>query len=122
MPSMASRIHNPATRSWTRALKRALILLAVISAIAIGLTVFAAWMIHHHGAYGAVLTVRERMAIVRPIVLAVEIVVLALGWWYWTPLVKRAGFAPEVESVWLAARHRLACWGIAFILLGVMVR
>lgn len=122
MPSMTRGIHGTTKPGWPRALKRALILLAAISAIAIGLTVFAAWMIHHHGAYGAVLTVRERMAIVRPIVLANEIVVLALGWWYWTPLVKRAGFAPEVASVWLAARHRLACWGIAFIVLGVMVR
>jgi hypothetical protein len=118
----ASRIHASARPRWPRALKRALILLAVLSTIALVLTAFAAWMIHQHGAYGAVLVVRERLAIVRPIALAIEIAVLALAWWYWTPLVKRARFAPKVEAVWLAARHRLAGWGIAFIALGAMVR
>lgn len=117
----ASRIHASAKPRWARALKRALILLAAMSAIAIALTAFAAWMIHQHGAYGAVLAVRERLAIVRPIVLAIEIAVLALAWWYWTPLVKRARFAPAVEAAWLTARNRLAGWGIAFILLGAMV-
>ena len=111
----ASRIPASAKPRWARALKRALILLAVVSAIALALTVFAAWMIHLHGAYGAVLRVHERLAIVRPIVLAIEIAVLALAWWYWTPLVKRAQFAPKVEAVWLAARHRLAGFGIFWI-------
>ena len=118
----ASRTPASAKPRWARAPKRALILLAVVSAIALALTAFAAWMIHQHGAYGAVAVVRERLAIVRPIVLAIEIAVLALAWWYWTPLVKRAQFAPKVEAVWLAARHRLAGFGIAFIALGAMVR
>jgi hypothetical protein len=118
---MASLTRATAKPRLARAFKRALILLAVLSAIAMALTAFAAWMIHHHGAYGAVLTVRERLAIVRPIVLVLEIATLALLWWYWEPLVKRARFAPRVESVWLAARHRLAGCGIAFILLGAMV-
>lgn len=102
-------------------IKRGLSWLAIVGVIVLGLCGVAAVLILSRGPLDAVHTVHDTMAALRPFVLAGQTGAIALLWWFWTPLVRRAKFAPTVELAWLAARHRLALWAIGLTALGVVL-
>jgi hypothetical protein len=102
-----------------RAIKRGLAMMAIMAVMTLALFAFAAWLIHAMGPTGAVRAVHESMVAIRPYVVAGQIGVVGLIWWFWAPLVRWGKFAPPVEAAWLAARNRLALWAIGLIVLGV---
>ena len=101
-----------------RLFKRGLGWLAIIGVLVLVLCGLAAALILSRGPLDAVRTVHGAMAALRPFVLAGQAGVIALLWWFWAPLVRRAKFAPAVELAWLMARHRLALWTIGLTALG----
>ena len=101
-----------------RLIKRGLRWLAISAVLLVALSGLGAALILNRGALDAVHTVHSAMAALRPFVLAGQTGAIALLWWFWAPLVRRAKFAPAVELAWLMARHRLALWSVGLTVLG----
>ena len=108
---------NPA-RSTRHVIKRGLGFLAILGVPMLALSGLAAGLILSRGPLNAVSIVHDAMATLRPFVLMVQTGAIALLWWFWAPLVRRAKFAPAVELAWLAACPRLALWAIGLTALG----